>query len=84
MNVYANFRAFDHSVLSFFFHSIPPSFFRYFNFFLPQNACDKSPYCENDATCQSGFTLKGYQCLCPPGFEGERCEKGMSLSHLLK
>ncbi|CAH3164840.1 unnamed protein product, partial [Pocillopora meandrina] len=39
------------------------------------NACDKSPYCENNATCQSGFTLKGYRCLCPPGFKGEYCEK---------
>ncbi|CAH3159167.1 unnamed protein product, partial [Pocillopora meandrina] len=38
------------------------------------NACDKSPYCENNATCQSGFTLKGYRCLCPPGFKGEYCE----------
>ena len=33
INVYANFRVFDHSVLSFFFHSIPPSFFRYFILF---------------------------------------------------
>ncbi|XP_066023379.1 protein kinase C-binding protein NELL2-like [Pocillopora verrucosa] len=40
-----------------------------------KNACDKSPYCENNATCQSGFTLKGYRCLCPPGFKGEYCEK---------
>ena len=40
--------------------------------------------CENNATCQSGFTLKGYRCLCPPGYEGERCEKGMSLCQRLK
>ena len=52
--------------------------------FLLQNACDKSPQCQNNATCQSGFTFKGYRCLCPPGFEGEHCEKGMSLSQHLK
>nr|XP_058947345.1 neurogenic locus notch homolog protein 2-like [Pocillopora verrucosa] len=39
-----------------------------------KNACDKSSQCQNNATCQSGFTLKGYRCLCPPGFEGELCE----------
>ncbi|CAH3159161.1 unnamed protein product, partial [Pocillopora meandrina] len=39
-----------------------------------KNACDKSSLCENNATCQSGFTLKGYRCLCPPGYEGERYE----------
>ena len=52
--------------------------------FVLQNACDKSPQCQNNATCQSGFTFKGYRCLCPPGFEGEHCEKGMSLSQHLK
>ena len=49
-----------------------------------QNACDMSSHCHNNATCRSGFTLKGYRCLCPPGFEGERCENGMSLSQHLK
>ncbi|XP_066022416.1 epidermal growth factor-like protein 6 [Pocillopora verrucosa] len=39
-----------------------------------KNACDKSFQCQNNATCQSGFTLKGYRCLCPPGFKGELCE----------
>ena len=63
---------------------IPPSFFRHLIFFLLQNACDKSSYCQNNATCQSGFTLKGYRCLCPPGFNGERCEIGRSLSQHLK
>ena len=86
MNAYANARAFDHLVFSFFFHSNSRSFFSYFVSlcFVLQNACDKSPQCQNNATCQSGFTFKGYRCLCPPGFEGEHCEKGMSLSQHLK
>ena len=46
----------------------------FFSFF--QNACGKNLPCQNNATCQSGFTIKGYRCLCPPGFEGEHCEKG--------
>ena len=54
------------------------------NFFLSQNTCDKSSQCQNNATCQSGFTLKGYRCLCPPGFEGELCETGISLSQHFK
>ena len=33
MNVYADFRVFDHSVFSFSFHSISLSFFRYFILF---------------------------------------------------
>ena len=33
MDVYANFRVFDYSVFSFFFYSVPPSFFRYFVLF---------------------------------------------------
>ena len=51
------------------------SFFFHFNF---------SFFCENNATCQSGFTLKGYLCLCPPRFEQEHCEKGTSLSQHLQ
>ena len=35
MNVYANFRVFDLLAFSFFFHSIPPPFFRYVIFFSP-------------------------------------------------
>ena len=53
-------------------------------FFLLENACDKSFQCQNNATCLAGFTLKGYRCLCHPGFEGELCEKGTSLSQYLK
>ncbi|KAL9953471.1 hypothetical protein ACROYT_G040893 [Oculina patagonica] len=30
--------------------------------------------CKNNATCQSGFTDRGYRCLCFPGFTGQDCE----------
>ena len=76
--------SFIRSLVSYYSVFIPPSFFRHLIFFLLQNACDKSSLCQNNATCQSGFTLKGYRCLCPPGFKGERCEIGRSLSQHLK
>jgi len=44
--------------------------------FLVKNACGKNPPCHNNAICQSGFTDKGYRCLCYPGFTGEYCDKG--------
>ena len=40
-----------------------------------QSACVDNP-CDNNSTCQSGFTDKGYRCLCTTGFKGPRCEKG--------
>ncbi|XP_058943681.2 uromodulin isoform X1 [Pocillopora verrucosa] len=40
-----------------------------------ENACGKNSRCRNNAICESGFTFKGYRCLCPSGFEGENCEK---------
>ena len=40
-----------------------------------KSACDKI-YCHNGGTCESGFTVKGYRCLCSSGYTGERCEKG--------
>lgn len=48
-------------------------FFLYFLAF--KNACGKGP-CKNNATCQSGFTSKGYRCSCTSGFTGENCEYG--------
>ena len=40
-----------------------------------QNACVKVR-CMNNATCQTGFTDRGYRCVCAAGFEGEDCERG--------
>ncbi|XP_066021198.1 uncharacterized protein [Pocillopora verrucosa] len=39
-----------------------------------ENACARNP-CKNNATCQAGFTDRGYQCLCVlgSGFEGHDC-----------
>ena len=39
-----------------------------------KNVCGKNTQCRNNAICQSGFTDKGYRCLCNPGFQGEHCE----------
>ncbi|KAM7434454.1 hypothetical protein ABFA07_015483 [Porites harrisoni] len=36
------------------------------------NPCGSSP-CHNNGTCQSGFTKKGYHCLCC-GWTGARCQ----------
>ena len=44
-------------------------------FFLAKNACGGKP-CENNGTCQAGFTSKGYRCLCPPEFKGQKCTEG--------
>lgn len=30
--------------------------------------------CLNNATCQTGFTSKGYRCLCSQGYHGQHCE----------
>ena len=44
-----------------------------------KSVCDRAS-CENGGTCQSGFTDKGYQCVCLPGFTSAHCEKGISNS----
>ncbi|KAL9987401.1 hypothetical protein ACROYT_G001699 [Oculina patagonica] len=38
-----------------------------------KNHCDNDP-CSNKATCQNGFSHKGYRCLCPAGFKGQDCK----------
>ncbi|XP_078374814.1 uncharacterized protein LOC144658280 isoform X2 [Oculina patagonica] len=40
-----------------------------------KNTCGKNPPCYKNAKCQSGFTEKGYRCLCTPGFAGEHCKQ---------
>ena len=46
--------------------------------FCLQSACDKEP-CENEGTCQSGYTDKGYRCLCPPQWTSHDCDKGTTI-----
>ena len=50
-------------------------------FFFCQSNCVQNP-CKNKATCQSGFTKKGYRCLCTAGFEGLICERGKHNSNV--
>ncbi|XP_029190887.2 uncharacterized protein LOC114957578 [Acropora millepora] len=44
-----------------------------------ESACDRAG-CENGGTCQSGFTDKGYRCVCPLGFTSAHCEQGIGNS----
>ncbi|KAL9953458.1 hypothetical protein ACROYT_G040880 [Oculina patagonica] len=37
-----------------------------------KNHCASGP-CNDKATCQTGFTEKGYRCLCPAGLTGQDC-----------
>ena len=43
--------------------------------FFRKNMCADNP-CANNATCRSSFTDKLYQCLCPAGYKGPRCQTG--------
>lgn len=42
-----------------------------------ESACDKEP-CENEGICQSGYTEKGYRCLCPPQWTSHHCDKDVN------
>ena len=50
------------------------------NMFFHQNKCYFN-MCYNNATCLVGFTDKGYKCVCPAGYTGEHCGKGMATVH---
>ena len=59
--------------------SIPCDIFLRCRFFhLIQNTCLANP-CKNNATCQSGFTEKGYRCWCTAGFKGQTCDEGIAI-----
>ncbi|XP_015780929.1 PREDICTED: sushi, von Willebrand factor type A, EGF and pentraxin domain-containing protein 1-like isoform X2 [Acropora digitifera] len=42
-----------------------------------ESACDKGR-CKNNGTCQSGYTDKGYRCLCPPQWISDHCEQDVN------
>ena len=50
-------------------------------YFLLQNHCASNP-CPLNGRCQTGFTDKGYRCVCPVGFTGQNCSKGIFYSIL--
>ncbi|XP_066025899.1 uncharacterized protein [Pocillopora verrucosa] len=39
-----------------------------------ESACITNP-CKNNAKCQSGFTDKGYRCMCSVGYKGLTCDE---------
>ncbi|XP_068737583.1 uromodulin-like isoform X1 [Montipora capricornis] len=39
------------------------------------SACDKVGRCDNGGVCQSGYTDKGYRCVCPPGWKFAYCQQ---------
>ena len=51
--------------------------------FFRKNMCADNP-CANNATCRSSFTDKLYQCLCPAGYKGPRCQTGKQKNPLYR
>ncbi|XP_022805222.1 ryncolin-2-like [Stylophora pistillata] len=49
-----------------------------YNFLAIENPCSSSP-CLNNGTCQSGFTSKGFCCVCQDGFIGEKSQLEVKL-----
>ena len=84
VDVYADFRAFDHSVSSFpsFTQKLDLSQLCHFSIFFSFRMIVIRIPSQNNATCQCGFTLKRYRCLCTHAFEGEFCEKGFFSVHV--
>jgi hypothetical protein len=42
---------------------------------ISKSSCDILQPCQNNGVCNNtNTTLLGYLCLCPPGFNGTRCE----------
>ena len=50
-------------------------FLSFSSFSSRQSACITNP-CKNNAKCQSGFTDKGYRCMCSVGYKGLTCDEG--------
>ncbi|XP_068735802.1 uncharacterized protein [Montipora capricornis] len=55
----------------------------YFYHGIMANPCDQR-LCQNNSTCQAGFTERGYRCLCGSGFCGEHCETAANSCSLVK
>ncbi|KAL9989346.1 hypothetical protein ACROYT_G003887 [Oculina patagonica] len=52
-----------------------------YTYLAAENPCSSSP-CLSGATCQVGFTSKGFRCICPAGFPGTICLRVKSCSEL--
>ena len=47
-----------------------------------KNHCGNPTPCQHEGTCQSGYTDKGYRCLCPLGFTGDHCMHGKGMDEI--